>query len=236
MPRWLAEHRQALWPLAGAVLTGAVLLGGSAPAAAHTALISIDPADGARVPHPPSTITLVFSEQMTPDLSTVAVRVNGEGAVRAELQRGSNTSTLVAKVPDSLAGAADQAQEWTVVYRVVSRDGHPVTGQSTLTVAATETSARDEPGDRPSNKPSDKPRETPSTPAGEAPAAAESSSTPTTSTGSGKESTSAPGATDSSSRSTGTPWAAVLLAGGTLAVLLVLAVLAAVRLARRKNL
>lgn len=235
MYRWLDEHRQLRRTLAGTALAGAVLIGALAPAAAHTALIFIDPADGAHVPDPPTTITLVFSEQMTPDLSTVAVRVDGGPAVRAQVQRGANTSTLIATIPDSLNVAADRAQDWTVVYRVVSRDGHPVTGQSTLRVAATQTPAGDNPSSNPGSNSADSPSESADgARTSKAPAAAGPPSTPAPSNAD-EEPTSNPGAAETPSGSTGTPWAAVLLAGGTLAVLLVLAVLAAVRLARRTD-
>ena len=102
--------------LAGLVLT--VLVAG--PASAHAALVGSDPAEGASLTAAPATATLTFNENVgngqlavqAPDGSTVAV-----ADVRATDNR------LTATIDD-----AGQRGTYSLSYRVVSADGHPVTG------------------------------------------------------------------------------------------------------------
>ena len=113
------------------LLAGLALLLGAAPALAHTRLESSDPADGASLDAAPQRISLTFNETMTPGFSTITVigpdRARYEtGEVAAE---GGTVSTEV--LPLGPAG------RYEIGYRVVSADGHPVTGSIgfTLTTA-----------------------------------------------------------------------------------------------------
>lgn len=118
-----------------ALVTGwwaAVLLG--APAAAHTDLVSVDPADGSRLDRAPRQIVLEFSEEMDPVLSAVTLTVGGGGSTRLEVARGGAPSVLVATVPDVAATEPAGAARWRVAFRVVSADGHPVAGVTSFTV------------------------------------------------------------------------------------------------------
>ncbi|MFE7404537.1 copper resistance protein CopC [Isoptericola sp. NPDC057559] len=123
-----ARRRRALVVLLAAALAPAFGLAVAQPAAAHDRLVSSDPADGAEVAEPPTTLTLVFSAAMldsgaqvavtTPDGTTPAkVTVDGEEAV----------ATLPADLPGG---------DWDVAWRVVSSDGHPIEGDLSFTVAA----------------------------------------------------------------------------------------------------
>ena len=58
-PAW---WRRALGPVAAALVTLAIVLGASAPAAAHAELIDTDPDEGAVVETAPETVTLTFTE------------------------------------------------------------------------------------------------------------------------------------------------------------------------------
>ncbi|MBU2074922.1 MAG: copper resistance protein CopC [Actinobacteria bacterium] len=109
-----------------------VLLG--APAAAHTDLISVDPADGSRLDRAPRQLVLEFSEEMNPGLSTVTLAVDGGEPTRLELAAGRSPSMLVATVPASQVAEPGETSRWRAAFRVVSADGHPVAGESSFTV------------------------------------------------------------------------------------------------------
>jgi methionine-rich copper-binding protein CopC len=98
-------------------------------ATAHTALASSDPADGATVATPPSVVTLTFTGAISPQFATVVVNsVDGRNWVSGapQVAGAELRASLNSDVP---AGA------YTVGYRVVSADGHPVSGSVTFTVA-----------------------------------------------------------------------------------------------------
>lgn len=102
---------------------------GVGTASAHTALADSSPAADASVAGPPSVIVLTFTEDINPAFANVAVsstdgRNWASGAPRVE---GSRLITPVG--PDRLRNGA-----YTVGYRVVSADGHPVTGSYKFTI------------------------------------------------------------------------------------------------------
>ena len=105
------------------VLLGVVLLSGS-PAYAHVSLLSSDPADGAIVRRPVSTVTLRFSEQLNPRLARAAVTVDGAPARSSSKVSG---GTLTVRTPS-------RSGEFQVAYRVVSQDGHTVSDKIDFTV------------------------------------------------------------------------------------------------------
>jgi hypothetical protein len=115
-------------------LLAATLLGGAAAlapsAAAHSELVSSDPADGASLDAPPTTVSFTFNEPLLPDfVRFIATDPAGEtGDLPVSAVEGP-TATI-----DWPAGAP--GGEWTVQYRVVSQDGHPIEGGITFTYAA----------------------------------------------------------------------------------------------------
>ncbi len=94
------------------------------PAAAHTDLVSSDPADGSTVERIPRRITLTFNEAMDPRLAAVTVAIAGGATTLADVTSGDDPTVLVARVGTAveLRGAA------RVSFRVTSADGHPVQG------------------------------------------------------------------------------------------------------------
>jgi copper resistance protein C len=105
----------------------AMLLPGT-PALAHNALVSSTPARDATVVAAPAAVSLVFSEELNPDFTTVAV----SDAARSRITTGTpvvDGSTGVVPLTQSLANGA-----YTVAYRVVSVDGHSVQGSYRFTV------------------------------------------------------------------------------------------------------
>lgn len=116
--------------LALALLTVLAMLAGAVPALAHTRLVGSDPADDASLDTAPDRVTLTFNETMQADFSTVTV-VGPDGA---EWQTGGITASggtiSVALRPLGPAG------RYEIGYRVVSDDGHPVTGTVAFTLTA----------------------------------------------------------------------------------------------------
>ncbi|MQA26299.1 MAG: hypothetical protein GEU94_12710 [Micromonosporaceae bacterium] len=109
--------------LVAPVLAGVVLLG-SSPAYAHVKMTSSDPADGSQSRVPISEVTLRFSEQVNPELVKVAVTVDGKPARSTTQVHGSTVTTSV----------PERSGRFQVGYRVVSRDGHTVSGTIEFTV------------------------------------------------------------------------------------------------------
>jgi len=138
------------WPARLAIVCGvmgAVLFG--APAAAHTDLISVDPADGSRLDRAPRELVLEFSEEMDPGLSTVTLGIDGGDSTDLDLATGRSPTTLVATVPASLVAEPGVASRWRAAFRVVSADGHPVAGETSFTVRSADIPERQEAGTTP---------------------------------------------------------------------------------------
>lgn len=106
--------------------TSAALL--VSPASAHTDLIESDPQDGAVLDELPREILLEFSEEMEARLSTVNLRRSDGVTMTLELRGGATPSTLVGLVPRSSQADSRSVTRWRTTFRVVSADGHPVTG------------------------------------------------------------------------------------------------------------
>lgn len=101
------------------------------PAAlAHSELVSSDPADGAVLDAPPQTVSFTFNEPLMPDfVRFIATDPSGQtGDLPVSSVEGSTASIAW---PASAPGG-----QWTVNYRVVSQDGHPIEGGITFTYAA----------------------------------------------------------------------------------------------------
>jgi methionine-rich copper-binding protein CopC len=103
---------------------------GAGSAAAHTALASSDPANGATVGTAPAVVTLTFNEEINPAFANVVISsTDGRNWISGSpLVAGPELRASVS--PDLPRGGV-----YTVGYRVVSGDGHPVTGSFTFTVA-----------------------------------------------------------------------------------------------------
>ena len=95
------------------------------PAAAHTGLVASSPRAGAVVEVLPARVRLVFSRDVEPRfLDVVLTGAEGSVALRGTARGG----TVVAPVPVGVARKAVLGGPWRLRYRVVSSDGHPVTG------------------------------------------------------------------------------------------------------------
>lgn len=160
------------------------------PALAHSDLVSSDPEDGSTVTSPPRTIVLVFNETVQDTGSAVVV-------TGPEDQRIDDPASLQvdgARVVVVVDGQAPSGA-YTVAYRVVSADGHVITGSVQYRL------------DRPASSPSPtagSPTAEPTVPGGTSPAA---------------EVVPAAGTSDASA---GLPWLALLAVVGVAVVALVL--------------
>lgn len=98
---------------------------------AHNDLVSSVPADGGTVASLPTTASLVFSEPLGTTGLQVAI-TDGVGTPVAGLAAsGVADATLTQELPTSMTPG-----RYTLAYRVVSVDGHPVGGTITFTVDA----------------------------------------------------------------------------------------------------
>jgi methionine-rich copper-binding protein CopC len=111
-----------------AVVAVLVVLAGAGPAAAHADFVSSDPADGAILSTAPAQVTLTFSEDLLAGANTVSI-TDKTGAVLATESLEPQGPTIVAPWPAAASGGTYQ-----VAYRVVSADGHPITGAVVITV------------------------------------------------------------------------------------------------------
>ncbi|MFF3737938.1 copper resistance protein CopC [Streptomyces sp. NPDC002566] len=119
----------ALLLLAGAVL--ALLAGGASPAAAHSTLVRAVPADSSVIKTAPDRITLTFSE--TVGLSAGSLRVLSPESLRVDegpVRHAPGTAdTAEVRLADKLPEGT-----YTVGWRVVSADGHPISGAFTFSL------------------------------------------------------------------------------------------------------
>ncbi|MDG4800377.1 copper resistance CopC family protein [Micromonospora sp. WMMD980] len=115
-------------PALAAALT-ALLLAPAAPAAAHNALQSAAPAQDARLTAAPTSVTLRFLQRLNPEFTTIVLSDAERRKVPTGVPAVDGTAGTVT-VDQPLANGT-----YTVAYRVVSADGHPVQGSYRFTVA-----------------------------------------------------------------------------------------------------
>ena len=196
--------RHFLSALLGVFLLAAAVLGAGSPASAHDAVESSSPAAGATVPQPPETVSVTFIKAPLALGSQILVS-DAAGTSWAD-----GGVEIVDSVASQKLRSGAPAGVFTVAWRVVSSDGHPIEGGFTFTAAAGSTAAAGAAGA--------------STPAGSTPAAA----VPTLGTPQ-------PGITSTPERSANAsepfPWSIVIFVGTAVGILVVLGLMAKRRLA-----
>jgi copper transport protein len=101
---------------------------GAAPAAAHAVLQSTSPGDRSALDEAPDAVELVFNEPVSSPVGGVrAFDGDGERVDEGDLELDGATLRLGLR-----GGLGDGA--YIVTYRVISQDGHPITGAFTFTV------------------------------------------------------------------------------------------------------
>lgn len=115
---------------AGAVglLTALLILGAAGPAAAHNVLISSSPPAGAQLSTGPERVELVFDLPVQQSFSTLTVTGPGGTVWEAGPPRVSGQTVSVDVLPLGPAG------RYVAAYRILSADGHPVSGQVSFTL------------------------------------------------------------------------------------------------------
>lgn len=127
----------------------AILLGLSAiwlylsctPAVAHARLLETYPADGSDVPVSPRQVQLLFNEPVQAEFDPLKVYEQGGDRVDEANARVSpnNRKLLVVDLEELPEGS------YTVDWRVVSTDGHPISGAGRFAVNASATGGLEEP-------------------------------------------------------------------------------------------
>lgn len=108
----------------------ALALAPALPATAHTDLVSTNPADGQTVDNPPEQVRLRFVEDILDGGARVVAR-DEEGVNVAVGQPRVDGTVLSVSWPST----ADSGR-YTVAWRAVSDDGHPLEGQFVFTIRA----------------------------------------------------------------------------------------------------
>ncbi len=119
--------------LAGAALALAFVVTTAGPAAAHAVLLRTDPSPQTTVKAPPTEVKLEFSEAVEVAFGAVRVfDVDGKRVDKGKIETANGRRDVV--VPATLPGGT-----YTVTWRVVSADGHPVHGGFQFYVGAPST-------------------------------------------------------------------------------------------------
>ncbi|GAA3619803.1 hypothetical protein C8D88_101764 [Lentzea atacamensis] len=117
--------------LIACLIAGAAVLGTAAPAAAHNSLISSDPKDKTSLEVGPSTVTLTFDQEVQggQGINTISVVDANGGHYEVEGDPTIKDNAVSAKV-----NALGKAGQYKIGYRILSADGHPVSGELTFTL------------------------------------------------------------------------------------------------------
>jgi copper transport protein len=114
-----------------AVLAACLAVGGGRVAYAHNSFESSDPADGSSLAAAPTSIAITFANDVP--LDSASVQVIDPSGVRTEvtgLTHGASERVVVAPLPALAPG------EISVRWRLVSSDGHAITGRIGFAIAA----------------------------------------------------------------------------------------------------
>ena len=116
--------------LAALLVAFAVLVAPASPARAHDQLIGSDPAAGAQLDALPAALTLTFSGAIATDEGASVVEVtDASGASLTDGTPSAQDNVLTQPLAGAVSGAVK------VLWKVVSSDGHPISGEFSFTVA-----------------------------------------------------------------------------------------------------
>lgn len=140
--------RRAIAALIATLLAVVLSVVGAAPALAHNVLVSSDPTNGAVLDTAPQQVSFTFDQPIQ----------NFDPALKVFGPNGNDFTTAAPTVQGNTISApiaAGPAGDYRVAFRIVSSDGHPVTGEITFTLteaaagtaSGTPTSAAGDAGD-----------------------------------------------------------------------------------------
>lgn len=120
--------RSSLSRLLAATLFACLALAfGSVPAQAHDQLIGSNPEQGAKLDKQPEWIELNYSGEIQDIGTEIRVEKDGEDYSAGEITVEGRT--VKAALPDDL-----KPGDYTIAWRVVSQDGHPISGTVEFTI------------------------------------------------------------------------------------------------------
>ncbi|MBT2566770.1 copper resistance protein CopC [Arthrobacter sp. ISL-85] len=123
-------RRQLMSLALGSFILAATALGIAGPASAHDAAKSTSPGQGAALPAPPAEVSVTFSNTPLGIGSSFSVKdAGGKEWADGSVQIVDNVATQKLR-PGGPAGM------YTVAWRVVSSDSHPIEGTFTFTAAS----------------------------------------------------------------------------------------------------
>lgn len=126
------RRRSFLLPgLATLLLTAGLLFAVATPAAAHDEIVSSSPEAGSTIGVVPEEISLTFSGEILTDFSAVIIEV-----AAADGQNLASGDPVIDGTTVTQAVQPGQAGVFTVRWRVVSSDGHPISNEYQYTVEA----------------------------------------------------------------------------------------------------
>ena len=122
--------RIAVWiAVLGMVIGVLSSLVAATSASAHASLRSVSPSDGARLTAPPEKVVLTFTEAVSTSFATVSVTGTSGGSLAQGSPAVSGATVTQPLVSDLTSGI------YAVAYRVVSKDGHPVSGKTSFSLS-----------------------------------------------------------------------------------------------------
>ncbi|MCU1517007.1 MAG: copper resistance protein CopC [Pseudarthrobacter sp.] len=140
-------RRQLLSAVLGSFVLAAAMLGVAGPASAHDAAESSSPAQGATVATPPEAVSVTFNKN--------PVGIGAQFSVKDPT--GSEWADGAVEIVDNVASqklkAGAPAGAYTVSWRVVSSDSHPIEGTFGFTAASAAPGAAPAAGATPSGGP-----------------------------------------------------------------------------------
>lgn len=188
-----ARGTTAILALAAMLATMVTL---ASPAAAHARLEASSPKDGSTLTATPPEIMLRFNEPIKDGLNQVSVKSGSTDVTDGDLEIEGNT--VYQPIKSSLKSGS-----YTVTYRVVSADGHPISGSLSFTYAPPggDTGAGDDGSSETTTSGGGATSDSPNPSATTPPPPSESTTSAPTSTSAPSSSTSEPSSTSTSSSS-----------------------------------
>ncbi|MFH8252490.1 copper resistance protein CopC [Microbacterium sp. B2969] len=134
MPSQGINERRPLQVLAALAIAVAAVFATTAPASAHDELLSSDPAADATLDALPAQLTLTFSGLIStePGANEVAV-TDAAGTSLVDGAPTASDTVLTQKLSGEASGLV------TVLWKAVSSDGHPISGEYSFTVTGAPT-------------------------------------------------------------------------------------------------
>jgi methionine-rich copper-binding protein CopC len=117
--------------LIACLIAGAAVLVTAAPAAAHNALISSDPKDKTSLDAGPPSVTLTFDQDVQGGQGINTISVVDASGGHYEVP---GDPTIKDNAVSTNVNALGKAGQYKIGYRILSADGHPVSGELTFTL------------------------------------------------------------------------------------------------------